>query len=200
MIKRIFLDLDDVLNVLTPYLLYRAGCDIGPTDYESYPGDKCGYDITEAANMLHAVRMYPFTNESFWRSVSRMTWATCPKSKEFELLLMLSCDAVGEGIYVLTKAVDTDSCLAGKKDWMDSNLPGWLRRKYIMVGENCKHLLANSESLLIDDFDDNVNAFRKSGGLAITMPRPWNICRDIKETKSYLTDKFVKIFGSNYGA
>ena len=33
MIRRIFLDLDDVCNTLAPFVLHSVGCDIGPTDY-----------------------------------------------------------------------------------------------------------------------------------------------------------------------
>lgn len=199
MIKKIFLDLDDVLNYLAPYILHRIGCKIGPRDYAGYPGIKCGYNIVEAANLLHPNKT-DWTTKTFWNAIRRDIWASCPVSDEFRLLIDLSQRAVGENIKILTKAVNYEGCLDGKRDWMNANLPDWLCDKFVIVGDVCKDVAANSESLLIDDSDKNVEDFRKAGGQAILMPRPWNCLREVTLTESYLIDRFSKIFPKKQAA
>ena len=61
MIRRIFLDLDDVCNTLAPFVLHSVGCDIGPSDYARYPREH-GFNISDAANaMLGESRYTPAT-------------------------------------------------------------------------------------------------------------------------------------------
>ena len=62
MIRRIFLDLDDVCNTLAMYALHTRGIKISPTDYAEYPVE-CGYDVVAVANMLGAQQ---FTIPDFW--------------------------------------------------------------------------------------------------------------------------------------
>jgi hypothetical protein len=78
---------------------------------------------------------------------------------------------------------------------MDRNVPGGMRRQHLIVGEDCKELLARPDTLLIDDNEKNISAFRKSGGMAITVPRPWNRLRGCANTSLYLKGMFEIIFG-----
>ena len=52
-----------------------------------------------------------------------------------------------------------------------------------------KHFCAHSGSLLIDDYDKNINDFRQAGGNAILVPRQWNSM--YKEEENLLT--YMKI-------
>ena len=193
--KLIYLDLDDVLNVLAPYLLHELGCEIGVREYEKYPADKFGYDIVGACNfMLKQDTSLPevcYTVEEFWGEVDHHMWANAPKSKEFCLTINLAVDAVGsENVRILTRATANAGCLSGKFEWMDKNLPFGLKRKYIIVGEDCKHLLADKDSFLLDDSNANVDSFRASGGVAALMPRPWNRAGHIKSTIEHIKNIF----------
>lgn len=183
-LKRIFLDLDDVLNTFTPYILSRLGCHNTPTCYKGHPRE-AGWDIVDAANRLNPSRT--FTHREFWREVSREHWASVPRSHEFSALLRLSIDAVGrDNVYVLTQATLDPQCLAGKKEWLQRNCPDWLANKYLVVGEDCKHVCAQPGSLLVDDNEKNVEAFALSGGQSVLMPRPWNTAWDVEDTEAYL--------------
>ena len=51
MIRRIYLDLDDVLNTLSMYFLNLLGCNISPVDYREYPVTG-NVDLFEVANKL----------------------------------------------------------------------------------------------------------------------------------------------------
>lgn len=62
-----------------------------------------------------------------------------------------------------------ETIAAGKRRWLQKHLPGVAS----MLGQE-KYFFAHPESILIDDHDDNVNAFRYHGGRAVLVPRLWN--------------------------
>ena len=68
-------------------------------------------------------------------------------------------------------------CVAGKVDWINTEIPREMRRNFL-IGPN-KAIAARPDALLIDDHDQNVTDFRKAGGHAILMPRPWNSLHDM---------------------
>lgn len=174
-ITQILLDLDDVLNQFTPFVLEYIGCP-APIKYDP----AWGFDIIKAANELHPF-LTDFTHETFWKQVDRRAWVTVPKSAEFNMLLAESEALVGrESVFVCTTPTEDPECLAGKLEWIHNYLPKWLHRQYIMTPH--KYLLAKPGTLLIDDSNDNVNAFRYAGGRSILVPRPWNSYHGIDTT------------------
>lgn len=166
-IRRIFLDLDDVLNTFTRSVLTYVGV---PEDVE-HPGD---WHMATAANKMLGYERFK-SNSEFWRFIDRNVWATIPRSDDFDWLLSASKQMVGSpNVWVLTSPVNNADCLAGKHDWMKGNLPTWLYGKRQYVISSHKELLARPDVLLIDDADDNVNKFVEHGGQAILVPQPWN--------------------------
>lgn len=166
MIRRIFLDLDDVCNTLGPCVLHAVGCRIAPDDYGAYPR-QFGYDVSNVANFLLGEAR--FTPTTFWAAVPRRLWANVPESDIFT-----------------TPTVDPDSS-AGKMEWMYAHLPSWMHRQFAITP--CKHLLGcDSTALLIDDYEENIQQFIKEGGQAILVPRPWNAMRHC-DTRDYLEKK-----------
>jgi 5'(3')-deoxyribonucleotidase len=162
---RIFLDLDDVLNVMTMPTLRSMGCDI--VDYDP----AWGWDIVKAANATHP--KWSFTTSQFWNSLRREHWAMLPKSKMCDWLIDRCVSLVGKtNVHILTSPTLDPDCLAGKLEWIQTELPGWLHRQYVITPR--KHLCAAPGVLLIDDHYENVLDFRRAGGKAIVVPRPWN--------------------------
>jgi FMN phosphatase YigB (HAD superfamily) len=187
LIKRIFLDLDDVCNTFTPFALNYVGCPISPTDYGVYKPE-WGFDIVKAANALHP--HHRFTFRSFWESIHRLAWASVPESPGFRPLLNLCEQLVGrENICILTNPIDDPECLAGKLDWIHEHFPKWMHRQFLMGPP--KHLCARSDALMIDDNDENVRAFRENGGYAILMPRPWNALHIRTYSPLYHEQKYI---------
>ena len=72
---------------------------------------------------------------------------------------------------------------SGKLKWIYDNL-GKDFKNYVLTPQ--KHLL---DGLLIDDYDGNVEQFRKWGGKAILVPRPYNKNRDINNSYKYVLDE-----------
>lgn len=76
-----------------------------------------------------------------------------------------------ENVYIATSPWDTEGCLQGKADWIAREMPQYKRR--VLIGSP-KFLLANNDTVLYDDSDENVNAFRENFGYGFLVPRPWN--------------------------
>lgn len=170
---RIFLDLDDVLNYFTMYALQFVGCLVEKDEFSAYNPD-WDFNIVRAANELHPYPTSVFhTETSFWESFPQSFWANVPKSRGCDWFVNKCEELVGrENVYVLTCPTRDPQSLDGKLEWIHNNLPKWIHRQYL-IGPP-KHLCANPHSILIDDSDKNVNAFREHGGQAFLVPRPWN--------------------------
>ena len=166
-IDAIYLDLDDVCNTLTPFLLWWLNCPVQPTDYSAYPGR---LDIVRAANKLLGMRRY--TRRTFWEAIPRRAWAECPESSIFDRLLRACKRIAGQNVYIATSPTKDPDCLAGKLEWIHAHLPRWMHRQYFITPR--KHLLAKPGTLLIDDNEKNCRLFAAGGGFAIRVPRPWN--------------------------
>jgi hypothetical protein len=170
MIRRIFLDLDDVCNTLAPFVLHSVGCGISPSDYGRYPREH-GFNIADAANAMLGQPLY--TPAILWASVPRSVWVNVPESPFFGWLLETCADAVGrENVCIATSPTKDPECLAGKLEWIHDHFPRWMHRQYAITPR--KHLLARPDSLLIDDYRENTERFEALCGHAILVPRPWN--------------------------
>jgi len=184
MIRRIFLDLDDVCNTLAPFVLHSVGCDIGPSDYVRYPREH-GFNISEAANAMLGESRY--TPASFWAAMPRSVWVKVPESDFFLWLLEACAKAVGrENVCIATSPTKCPESLAGKLEWIHDHFPKWMHRQYAITPR--KHLFARSDSLLIDDYSENVNRFEAHGGHTVLVPRPWND-NWASDPRNYLEEK-----------
>ena len=182
---KIFLDLDDVLNLFTLHALQHVGCPIDPAKgYGQYDASH-GWDIVAAANELHPDHYYieqDFSVQEFWDCFDREAWANVPPSDELKLLLRNCVALVGrKNICILTSPVLSPGCLEGKADWIRKYLPKWLHRQFL-IGPP-KHFCARPDALLIDDAQHNIDAFREAGGQTLLVPRPWNRLRDVNTTE-----------------
>jgi hypothetical protein len=194
MIKRLFLDLDDTLNSFTLPVLAMLGCNVGHFDYHKYPHE-VGYDIMEAYAKLKPRGAKTLTIPQFWDSIPREMWASVPRSLECELILDLADSHFGRrNICLLTSPTKDPNCLAGKADWIQGNMPSFLWRQFL-IGPR-KYFCAREDSLLVDDSDEQVNAFRAHGGNAILVPRPWNSLHGTNTT-DHLISEFRYYLGSD---
>lgn len=186
---RIFLDLDDVCNKFTMHALKAAGCLVEAHELDKFRPE-WGFNIIAAANALHPY--WTFSLKSFWAAIGQEVWATAPESDEFKKLLSSCATLVGrENVCILTTPVKDPASLAGKLEWIHAHCPAWMHRQYLMGPQ--KHLLATSDSLLIDDSDANVDAFRAHGGQALLVPRPWN-SRHKADAEQVLHETFLGLF------
>lgn len=186
---RIFLDLDDVLNIFTPAALWHVGC-----NHTSYKPE-WRFNIIRAANASHPLGN--FTKETFWDRFDRRFWACLKKSTMCDWLIKEAAKSVGRNnVYILTSPTKDPDCLAGKLEWIQDNLPAWMHRNYVMSVH--KHLCASPGSLLIDDYDYNVTAFLGAGGKAILVPRPWNLLHGLGNPRRYVANRIKCFFEQGF--
>jgi len=170
-INKIFLDIDDVLNEFSMAALHYVGATGTHLPYTKYPD--CGWDIVEAANVLRKPGSWAYGVEEFWGTLGESFWANIPRTPDCYKLITWCAAQVGEdNLYLATCATKSPACAAGKLRWIHEFMPKFLHRQY-MIGAQ-KSLLADSNSLLIDDRIKNCELFRNAGGSAILVSRPWN--------------------------
>lgn len=168
MIKTIFLDLDDVCNGFMEFALHWLGVPVP--------------DGINWGNSLSGIIGNNLTKRQLWEKLDFDFWRSIPKSKEFGWLLGWCIRLVGiESIVILTRVPPSNvaNCVAGKVAWIKEHFG---KDQNYLIG-NCKWPCANNNTLLIDDSEINIDSFRRHGGQAITVPRPWNYlaCEDNSE-------------------
>jgi 5'(3')-deoxyribonucleotidase len=139
-IKYIYLDLDGVM------VNFMKGL------------SKLGYTIDELNHTPNKVWPKIYMEGSyFWKNLELMPGAA--------LLYKACVEKVGSSnVAFLTAVPHTDASVVGKKAWCKLNFP---TAKVFCVKRIEKKEFANENTLLIDDFSKNTNAFIKAGGQAI---------------------------------
>lgn len=198
--KRIILDVDDVLNSLTLHVLRHYGCDVGPFDYDAFPAE-VGYDIITACEMLGGDVPYIEDKETgemvhnipaFWQGVTWANlWRTAPKSPQCDWLIERSAEIVGrEEVFLATTPTKDPQSHADKLHWIWDNLPDWIHRQYFITPR--KWLLGKPGVILFDDHLENCQKFVAEGGDALTVPRPWNPCFS-QDTDVAITERLEEL-------
>lgn len=112
--------------------------------------------------------------QEFWEALRAEFWAGLKWTPEGADLLAGLIRLAGKENIVLCSSPapwGTAGSAMGKLTWIERELPEF-RRQYML--SPCKHEAANSQILLIDDNNENCEAFRKAGGFSLTVPQPWN--------------------------
>lgn len=162
MISRVLVDLDGVMTdfVGAALKLHRF------TPEEVLPHMRGKYDIE---------KILEIPARDFWRKISEddLFWHELEKTEEADSLLELVSKRPRspEQVFFCSSPTSDPASHHGKAMWVKKHYPVYLRR-LILCSQ--KHFLANRDTLLIDDSDNNVDAFKKAGGRAILVPRPWN--------------------------
>lgn len=198
MISEAFIDLDDTLNMFSPYALSYAGCPVDPQNYIGEPQFRGSYDLVARVNSYRPEDQQ-YTIPDFWESIPKDFWAHTPKAPEFQGILDYCEELVGKDkVFILTAPTKDPLCLAGKLEWIHTYLPSHYHRQYFITPR--KYVLARSGRLMVDDSETNLVEWRASGGTPLRVPRPWNAGWDLAErglTWAYMKDKFEFMLQGN---
>lgn len=166
--KKIFVDMDGVLADFHGYYCEQFAPEVDLAD-PKYLGS---WSLVPRLNM---------SKKEFWSNTQRLGfWESLPVMVECSGILNLVENAVGlDNVVLLTNASNCPVAIQGKYAWIEKHLPRYLNR--VMITKQ-KHFCAHVDSLLIDDFDKNINEFRDSGGSAILVPRLWNSKHSLADT------------------
>jgi 5'(3')-deoxyribonucleotidase len=169
-VEIVYLDIDGVLNQMP----YDALNKVLGTNIVRYPLPG-NYDIVKACNKacLDKGIKHVYSPEEFWSKLDREFWANIHPSPECDWLPELCGQVVGrKNVFLLSTPIHNPDCVAGKMEWIHKNLPSWLHRQFIFTPH--KWVCSKPGTLLIDDYDKNIQLFETYGGQTILVPRPWN--------------------------
>ncbi|MDE1971029.1 MAG: hypothetical protein KGI50_05660 [Patescibacteria group bacterium] len=159
-IKHIFIDMDGVLANFI-----KSAYNVHGRQYteSEYPVGE--YDIPKAMGLTTSQFWEPINarREEFWFNIPKYSWAD-------DLIAMLR-----EPWTIASSPSQEPESASGKVKWLRYYF-GLGFRNY-MLGHD-KHHLAQSPmgmgTVLIDDNENQVNAFIREGGYGILFPQPWN--------------------------
>jgi len=158
-----YLDLDGTIADFVPHLC-KALSQADPYRNQQWHGV---YDLPKALGLTREECFAPCKSADFWMKIPSTLDALSILSAVFEVYARAD-------VIVLTRPTDDIEAVTGKMAWIHGLLG--VDQKFIITnqdkGEFAKYV--EPGSLLIDDCDEYVEAWRKSGNPALLVPRLWN--------------------------
>lgn len=151
----IFLDMDGVLSDFVGGCEQEFDCDLSDIDNWGFWSE-----IGISSNQFWSTIQ---DNPRFWFDLDPYPW-----SRD---LVNLCLEKTQGNVTIITSPDMAAHTYGQKAGWVMKFYPGLARK--LFVGPQ-KHLLAQSNRILIDDSDDNIKKFKKAGGKTITFPQKWN--------------------------
>lgn len=155
---KILVDLDGVLGNFQDHALQEHV--INPRTFDW----SCGWDMWKGIGC---------TLPEFWAKLEERGsefWATVPLYRWSKPMWRALKD-IGD-CYICTSPPICPSSAKGKMIWIQEFLGSRYTRDFVITPQ--KHLLADSNTLLIDDRPKTVAKFQDYGGHALLFPQPWN--------------------------
>ena len=153
MINTVFLDMDGIITNFNKAVCKKFDLPYPPQVYHFFP------------EIRHQVDN--FCDRVFWQNLEWMDDGQ-------DILKAITDTFEPKKIYLLTKMMPNVEAASGKMIWIKNNLPLYFDQVILMTLGVPKSLLAQPDTLLIEDCDKHVDEFRKAGGKALLVPRPWN--------------------------
>lgn len=154
---RILVDIDGVVADFFTAWLKAHG--LPPQECYHWP-ETLSYNLAE---------MFPIAESALWEPCDEQWWenlSLMPDACEIMNLI----HSLKTPVYFLSRPVPSVGA-TGKLRWVAKNFPG-METETILTKH--KHLLADGDTVLIDDQENNVDGFTQSGGRGILLSRPWN--------------------------
>ncbi len=166
MIKQIYCDLDGILAAFFEAALhklnikYRKDNPITVSEYVEY-------------GRFDMATLFGITNKEFFNCIDndQYFWDTLPlypwSKSLYDFLNRFA------PVTIVSHASDGVNCVWGKVKWLKEKIDSSITTGDCVFTKK-KYLLANPESVLIDDLQDNCDKFIAAGGHAICIPSTWN--------------------------
>lgn len=133
------------------------------------------YDDPQHAGCYGVAKIWGMTDTEVFAPMTESVWESASPCEDAHAIVELVLDHFGlENTVILSAppSVQNRGCMPGNEAWIARHFPQFIGR--LQFGSQ-KHLCANEDAVLIDDYDANINAFhglRRATG--ILYPRPWN--------------------------
>ena len=176
-----YLDMDGVIADFVTSALYLHGL------ISKVKAHEVGWDFWTQHGISH---------EDFWKDMGYEFWRDIPLTEEFHKLVPALLDLFGpDHIVIVSSPCQTPGCVEGKREWIRKWVPALKNDTFF--GKS-KHKLAGGRKILVDDHTPNVDAFRRAGGKAVLVPRPWNERKDEAMGFACNVDNVIKEVRSEY--
>ena len=169
--KIVYVDMDGVLcNFVKTACKY-----LGYDNYENFISPEKSMNISQKDfwGRLEDIQ----SEGKFWDSHEEFEWTR----KLIDFLENEDCEW-----YILTSPSTNSNSASGKIQWLQKRF-GKTFKQYIITKH--KHLLAKSNTLLIDDTEEKCNNFEKAGGKIVLFPQNWNKNNTIEDKFNYTKQK-----------
>ncbi len=114
-------------------------------------------------------KLFDLTEEQVWNGIGELWWRQLPKTEEADEIIF-HLHTYTDQVYFVTRPQRWAGATA-KIKWISDFYPGMANR-FILTPH--RELLANDDTILIDDQSNNIDLFNAHGGRGILMPRYWN--------------------------
>ncbi len=162
---KLFLDMDGVLTDFTTGLMEALHI---PYAYHAYPFEMNVWDFFPEIFARHG-KTFDDCNDV----CTHEFWAKLPWMHDGQKILNTVLSKFNnDDVYLLTAPMPNLGSPSGKWEWIERNIPEFKKRTIITNVD--KGLLAGPGRVLIDDKNENIDAFWAAGGHGILCPRPWN--------------------------
>lgn len=161
-IMKLFLDMDGVLVDWCKGAHNLHGVSWTPGVWP-YPTGSEGWDWHKTIGMADDELFTPM-DSAFWANLDWM--------EDGKRLLNLCEKYVGfHNICLLTSPHNLSLSVSGRMAWIRSNLPEYVNKVLFGVP---KEMCASRNTILVDDYDKNINKWVDNNGIGLLLPRPWN--------------------------
>lgn len=184
-ISVVYVDLDGVLADFVKDALKLHGI-----EYEGKEPNL--FNIVDNKGVFDLENALGLTKNEFWKPINDLSenfWSNLKKTTESDRIMEeIEAKFPKEKIFFLTSPCKDPGCYKGKMQWVEKYYPDYCRRTILTPH---KYLLAQSDRLLIDDADHNVEKFKDYGGKTLLIPRSWNqACNFRYQSLSVFLDEF----------
>lgn len=93
-------------------------------------------------------------------------------------------------VYLLTTPMPNNGSWTGKYNWVKKHLP--LFEKQLIITLASKDIFADPDTLLIDDYDKNIEKFKAAGGNGCLVPRPSNKDAHLAGQSAEIVKRYLK--------
>lgn len=173
--RKIFLDLDGVIINLVDGIIKHFNMDCTAEDVNTWDY------FTLKTVKLHQ-EFWAGLSDEFWVNLEKYPWA----DKVLAMVepyrpCLLTSPAYNNG--------------TARQKWIQNNLPEYYHEGRYLIGP-AKHYVAREDCILIDDFDGNIDEWKKEGGIGILFPQYWNKnARFADDPVGYLEIKLSQYLG-----
>ena len=171
------MDVDGVLADLFE-AIYRSHGKVYSSDNPECPEGEEGYYVSESLGMPIDEVWIPYV-EDYVRNMNKLPEADA-------IMDIVNVSNRKWNLAFLTQPLPER--LNGKYDWLGRYYPNIPR----IITDVKTFCCTGSDSLLIDDYDQNIRAWKRWGGSVILFPRRWN--SRYGEIEGYFPNRFIEEF------